>query len=180
VAIADSDSNSGGDGDAESKMNMVLLAHGILAPLCFALLFPMGAITVRLFHAHTTIWVHASWESFTYMLTLAAMGMGIWIAQMTEQLDSNHAIIGMVVISSLIFQPITGLTHHFITKNPGHRSVFTRFHIWWGRAVITLGVINGGLGLQLAGTSKTSQIVYGVLAAAFLALLGGYCGLCES
>jgi hypothetical protein len=154
MAIANSDSD--GDGDAESKMNMVLLAHGILAPLCFALLFLMGAITVRLFYAYATIWVHASWESFIYMLALAAMGMGIWIAQMTEQLDSNYAIIGMVVISSLIFQPIMGLTHHLITKNRGHRSGFTRLHIWWGRVVITLGAINGGLGLQLAGTSKTS------------------------
>jgi hypothetical protein len=86
---------------------------------------------------------------------------------MTEQLGSTHAVIGMVVISSLIFQPTTGLTHHLMAKNRGGRSVFTRLHIWWGRAVITLGAINSGLGLQLAGTTKTSQIVYGVFAAAF-------------
>lgn len=38
-------------------------------------------------------------------------------------------------------------------------------HVWLGRALITLGVINGGLGLQLSDNTRTGEIVYGIVAA---------------
>ena len=39
------------------------------------------------------------------------------------------------------------------------------YHIWMGRLLITLGMINGGLGLLLSGNStRGEQIAYGVIA----------------
>lgn len=38
-------------------------------------------------------------------------------------------------------------------------------HLWLGRAAITLGIINGGLGLKLANDSpRAGFIAYGVIA----------------
>lgn len=37
-------------------------------------------------------------------------------------------------------------------------------HIAWGRILITLGIINGGLGLQLKHASMTLDIAYGAVA----------------
>lgn len=37
-------------------------------------------------------------------------------------------------------------------------------HIWTGRILITLGIINGGLGMQLAKVSRDGKIAYGVCA----------------
>ena len=44
--------------------------------------------------------------------------------------------------------------------------VVAMYHIWMGRALITLGMINGGLGLLLSGNAtRGEEIAYGVVAA---------------
>jgi hypothetical protein len=45
------------------------------------------------------------------------------------------------------------------------RTAWSHLHLWLGRAAITLGIINGGLGLRLADDSPRSGfIAYGVIA----------------
>jgi hypothetical protein len=66
------------------------------------------------------------------------------------------------------------------TKRPG-RTTITRYHLWIGRILILLGVINGGLGIQLASTtpfqtvstSRKAEIAYGVLAGLVFLLFAG-------
>ena len=38
------------------------------------------------------------------------------------------------------------------------------WHKWFGRALVLLGAINGGLGLQLSGNTTGGEIAYGVVA----------------
>lgn len=45
--------------------------------------------------------------------------------------------------------------------------MITHAHIWLGRIIVTLGMINGGLGLQLTGVSTGSYIAYGVVVGLF-------------
>jgi hypothetical protein len=52
----------------------------------------------------------------------------------------------------------------------GKRSYFGLGHIWYGRILIICGVINGGLGLQLAANSTKGNIAYGVVAGAMFVL----------
>lgn len=110
------------------------------------------------------VWMHAGWMAFTYLIVLAGMGLGIWIAKNTDQLSTPHAIIGLVVVAALILQPITGLLHHRLYKQKGGPTAVSPVHVWWGRAIVTLGIINGGLGLQLAANTKNGEIAYGVVA----------------
>jgi len=49
-------------------------------------------------------------------------------------------------------------------KKHARRFVWSYFHIWLGRILITLGIINGGLGLRLANNTKKGEIAYGVIA----------------
>ena len=44
------------------------------------------------------------------------------------------------------------------------RTRWATAHVWFGRIVITLGIINGGLGLELSGNTKKGEIAYGVVA----------------
>jgi len=140
------------------------MAHAILGPVAFALLFPFGAMFIRVFDFRGMVWAHAGWMMATYTVILASMGMGVWMAVMTDALDTAHAVIGLVVVGCLLVQPITGLTHHLLWKCSGRPNPATYFHIWWGRAIITLGIINGGLGLQLSGNTTKGEIIYGVVA----------------
>ncbi|KAK8909800.1 hypothetical protein QC760_002487 [Botrytis cinerea] len=145
-------------------MTRVTIAHGVLAALAYVILFPSGAIAIRIFNFRNLLWLHAGWMVGAYMIVLASLGMGVWMAYKLNVLDSTHSIIGLVVAGCLLLQPITGLTHHMLYKRRGGPNVATYPHVWWGRAAITLGIINGGLGLRLADNSKKGEIAYGVIA----------------
>lgn len=93
-----------------------------------------------------------------------------------SQLEKNtHTTLGTIVVVLLILQPFIGLTHHLRYKKTQRRGIWTRIHRWYGRALIILGMINGGLGLQLANNTTGGKIAYGVIAgisgSAFLGLI---------
>lgn len=78
--------------------------------------------------------------------------------------DNGHPIIGTVVITALYLQPILALLHRNIYKKEGRRTIWGTVHVWWGRVIITMGIINGGLGLMLSGNTTKAEIAYGVIA----------------
>jgi hypothetical protein len=80
-----------------------------------------------------------------------------------------HPIIGMLVLFALLFQPFLGLMHHSRFKKLRRRQVWSHLHLWNGRIMIPLGIINGGLGLKIAGASSTVKTAYAVVAG----LIGG-------
>ena len=84
-----------------------------------------------------------------------------------------HTILGTVVVALLSLQPLFGWMHHrYYVKNHG-RGIISHIHIWYGRALMILGIVNGGLGLQLAGTATGYVIAYSVVAGVmFLGYLG--------
>jgi hypothetical protein len=138
------------------------MAHAAISPLVFALFMPFGAIMIRIFTFRGVLWFHAGWMIFSYILSFAALGTGIYLAYYIQMLDSAHAIIGLIVICGCIIQPVTGLAHHLLYKSVGRPNKATYPHVWWGRAIITLGAINGGIGLQLSRCTKETGIGYGV------------------
>ena len=181
---AGSSSSSSGDGDPGAysggdvnyaqvaaqfaKRNKAVIAHGTIMGLAFALLFPSGAILIRVLSFPGLVWVHAGLQILAYALAIAGMGLGIYIAIWPSQvhyIDSYHPIIGLVVVCLLAFQPILGLVHHYLYKKQHIRTFWATAHVWFGRVVITLGIINGGLGLKLSANTKRGEIAYGVIAA---------------
>lgn len=92
-----------------------------------------------------------------------------WAWLTVSQLDEYHPVIGIVVFILLFFQPILGCMHHVLFKKYQTRTFWSYAHLWLGRIVITLGIINGGLGFKLADTmgmgSKSGMIAYSVVAA---------------
>ena len=64
-------------------------------------------------------------------------------------------------------QPALGLIHHFVFRQHKLRPVSSFVHVWYGRALIILGIINGGLGLKLADGSQAFLVAYIVIAAVF-------------
>lgn len=54
--------------------------------------------------------------------------------------------------------------HHRKYLATQQRTAWAVLHVWYGRILIFLGIINGGLGLKLAANSTSGNIAYGVLA----------------
>lgn len=61
-----------------------LKAHGILACMAFVILFPFGAIMVRLLSFPGLAWLHAAFQIFAYCVYIAAFGIGVYIRNNVE------------------------------------------------------------------------------------------------
>jgi hypothetical protein len=78
-----------------------------------------------------------------------------------------HPIIGIVLFILCLIQPILGHLHHRGYVQTGGRTAPSHGHIWLGRIIITLGMINGGLGFKLAANTKIGPIIYVIVAIVF-------------
>jgi hypothetical protein len=152
----------------------ILIAHGVLAALAFVLFFPVGAIIIRLGSFRGVWLIHGIFQLFAYIVYIVAFGLGVYMVNNSpvNLLDSYHPIIGILLFVLLFFQPILGYVHHIKFKKYSRRTVWSYGHLWLGRILITLGMINGGLGMLLASgapdfvafrPSKGEIIAYGVV-----------------
>lgn len=167
----------------------VLVSHAVMATVAWAFLFPIGSIFLRLNIDHPIMLkLHIYIQIFAYVVYVAAASMGIWLALQSQQYfdiwSDPHPIIGIVILAFGTLQPATGWIHHRIYRSravaiattsrgprPG-RTAWGYFHLWIGRILITLGIINGGLGLRLMETSPiqdlglthNAEIGYGIAA----------------
>lgn len=134
--------------------------------VAFVLLMPLGVFLIRLTSFRGLVWWHAAIQIFAYLIAVAAFGLGAWMATISGQwkADNGHPILGTVIIGLLLLQPVLGYVHHLIYVRSHKRTFWIYSHIWYGRALIILAVVNGGLGLQLSGNTMGGEIAYGVVA----------------
>ena len=158
-------SQNGRNGASASTTQTMLLAHAVMASLAFLVFFPVGGILIRVASFTGLVWIHAAVQILGFLVYIVAFGIGIWIAINGRYLASAHPIIGIVLLILLVAQPLGGMLHHRAFKKYGRRTTVSYAHIGIGRAAIILGMINGGLGLQLAGTKGSYVIAYAVVAA---------------
>lgn len=149
-----------------SNYHEILIAHGTLMGAAFVLFMPLAVFLIRLTSFKGLIWWHAGIEVFAYLAAVAAFGLGAWMATVSDQwkAGNGHPILGTIIIGLLVLQPVLGYVHHLIYVQTQKRTIWIYSHIWYGRALILLAIINGGLGLQLSGNTVKGEIAYGVIA----------------
>ena len=76
----------------------------------------------------------------------------------------GHVVIGTILVALFLIQPFLGTLHHHLNKANKPKALLRYGHIWLGRILIILGMIEGGLGLWLAANSPGGEKVYGALA----------------
>lgn len=145
--------------------------HGGLATLAFVILFPLGGILIRLANFRGGIWIHVIVQIIAWLIALAAMALGIRMAVDMRALVNAHPIIGIILLVLLIGQPIYGLLHHRRFKKTGQRGALSYAHLSIGRIAVFGGMINGGLGIMLAGDVPQRGIIIYSVVAAVLAIL---------
>jgi len=71
-----------------------------------------------------------------------------------------------VVVLFATAQPLLGFLQHSFFRRNKRRGLWGHAHLWLGRILIILGVVNGGLGLQLVdedeGDGKWRNIYIGI------------------
>ncbi|KAK0636553.1 hypothetical protein B0T17DRAFT_519367 [Bombardia bombarda] len=150
--------------------------HGILAALAMVVLFPLGSILMRILPGRLGLWIHGIFQLLAFAVFIAGVGLGIYLVRtvqipfgggnlLTNSATNYHPIIGIVTLALLLPQPILGYIHHRRFKKLQKRQAWSYAHIFNGRFTVTLGIINGGLGLYLAGASTYYKRVYAIVAA---------------
>ncbi|KAK1142236.1 DOMON domain-containing protein frrs1L [Aspergillus melleus] len=143
-------------------------AHGIVMSLAFTVMMPLGVLAIRFLRVKGTIWVHVVWQMLSWILMLAGLATGIRVGKILDRLHNNaHTILGTIIVVLLLLQPFIGLIHHFRFRKTQRPGKWTRLHVWYGRVLILLGIINGGLGLELAANTTGGEIAYGVVGGVF-------------
>ena len=170
-----------GGAETESKggsdsSDAMVTAHGTLAAIVFLVLFPGGAFLIRTPRRGGMVWVHAGVQILAYCSFVAAAGLGIYLATTQNRLTRTHPLIGMVLLAILFFQPFAGLLHHYFYKKERRRTLVSYLHVYTGRTAIILGMVNGGLGLKLAGVTNMGflaayGVVAGVIGVAYLSVI---------
>ncbi|KAK0743002.1 hypothetical protein B0T18DRAFT_174057 [Schizothecium vesticola] len=138
-------------------------------------LFPWGSILMRVAPRRWAMPVHAAMQMVALSMFIVAATLGISLVRevripgqsgglMSNPNFNYHPIIGLVVLGLLLIQPALGMLHHLGYKKTGGRQVWSYLHLFNGRAAITLGIANGGLGLWMAGEGKGLKTAYVVVA----------------
>ncbi|KAH0602266.1 uncharacterized protein H6S33_009876 [Morchella sextelata] len=158
-----------------TKADRVLIAHGVIMGVTFVLLFPFGAALIRLLNNRVpnALALHRGVQIFNLILAFIGMTMGVWRSSMTgTQWRSYHQVMGIIIVCLLPLQGVLGQMHHRQFLITGTRSAWSYAHIWFGRIVIILGIVNGGIGLgpELANASRGWVITYLVVVAIMAAL----------
>lgn len=52
--------------------------------IAFAVLFPLGAIILRLFRFRGIAWFHGIWQTISWVIAIVGLGLGIWLANNGE------------------------------------------------------------------------------------------------
>ncbi|KAK4133699.1 hypothetical protein BT67DRAFT_366696, partial [Trichocladium antarcticum] len=135
------------------------------------ILFPAGSILVRVLPGPFALWCHAIAQLVAICVFIAAFALGVHLVRevrlpvgdgsiMSNSSTSYHPIIGIVVLACLLFQPWLGYMHHAGFKKVQGRQIWSYLHMFNGRVFITLGIVNGGLGLWMAGASQKLKTAY--------------------
>ncbi|KAI1435392.1 hypothetical protein GGR50DRAFT_330145 [Xylaria sp. CBS 124048] len=150
-------------------------AHGILAAAAFAFVFPLGSILMRVLPSKKAWLVHGTIQVVAFAVYIIAAALGIKLVSMVrlrpegttliQTAGANaHPIIGIFLLVVLVAQPLLGVAHHRRYKAVPTRTWVSYAHLWLGRGAITLGIVNGGLGLMLAGSPNGPVLAYAIIA----------------
>ncbi|KAM0424715.1 hypothetical protein ACHAPT_010025 [Fusarium lateritium] len=163
---SDSDSKTGsGSGvvsESSGPSDTVLRAHGIIMSIVFLAGYPLGAVLMPIIGNWL---VHAGWQFIVFLGMWAGFGLGyVYAHDGGYWWKQTHTKMGTIVVALMGLQPILGFAHHRYFRSHGKRGIISHVHIWFGRILMILGIINGGLGLQLASSSNGYIIAYSVIA----------------
>ncbi|KAG4435577.1 hypothetical protein IFR05_008923 [Cadophora sp. M221] len=172
----DSDDDSKGNGNSNTNTGGVTFggtdfnaitdyqkAHGIVMGVVVVLLFPFGAIFVRMGGSGI---VHGVLQMLSLCALLVGLGLGVKLGDMRSMkfASTTHILCGLIIVGLFLLQPIFGIIHHIQYKRNLARAGVSHLHIWYGRILMVLAVVNGGLGLKLAANTTNGKIAYGVVA----------------
>ncbi|RYP52189.1 hypothetical protein DL768_002631 [Monosporascus sp. mg162] len=153
-------------GGFNQRVSRILTAHWVIMFVVWLILWPLGSALMPLFGNWI---VHATWQSVTFVLMWVGFALGRVAFNRFGDPGSTHTNFGTVLVCLMTLQPIGGYMHHRHYLQHKRRGAISYAHIWYGRALMIMGVVNGGLGIRWAADGEIRgsplMIAYSVVAA---------------
>lgn len=147
----------------------IALAHGVIQGITFAVIFPVGGALYYLYKGRSPRFarnLHAFVQCLGLLLAVAGTALGVTmvksIVSMFSQISMaaltlrpqskvplGHGIIGLVVTSVLLIQPLLYGIHRYRNYNYTDKT-YGLIHRLVGQIFIVLGTVNVALGLHYA------------------------------
>ncbi|KAF5125461.1 hypothetical protein E5D57_010148 [Metarhizium anisopliae] len=152
---------SGVETDEGNGMAM-LYAHGIVMSVAFLIGYPVGSALMPLLGRWL---IHASWQLLAFVGMWVGFALGCVISSRAGSLFQDaHMQLGLAVSILMTIQPVLGWLHHTHFLKHGQRGPISHVHTWYGRIIMILGIVNGGIGLHFAGASSRFVVTYAIVA----------------
>jgi len=106
--LASSNPSSSGatEVDTGSDDDNIRIAHAVIMPLVFVILFPLAALTIYLPYNQKVRHIHAPLQVISLILMIVGLGLGVELGKQVNNVDGYHMVIGYVVVAwMVIFQP---------------------------------------------------------------------------
>ncbi|KAI1425039.1 hypothetical protein F5Y12DRAFT_749413 [Xylaria sp. FL1777] len=126
------------------------ILHAVFMVLAFVGMYPFGILVLRV---GGSVRGHAINQTVAFGLVLVGAILGFVIStyyNRSKKFNTPHQIIGILVFIFVIAQFMLGFLHHRIYKKTLQPTKMAPIHVWLGRLVILLGVVNGFVGFPLA------------------------------
>lgn len=139
--------------DTSTDNEWVPVLHGVLMSLAVILIFPLGAVIMRMLKRFGFA-AHVGLQVFGLVVVVIGFGAGVYVSQRynhTRNFGTSHQVLGLLIFAALFAQAVLGLAHHRLYTRWRKETAIGIVHRCLGPAVIVLGLVNGGLGLNLAG-----------------------------
>ncbi|KAK3937408.1 hypothetical protein QBC46DRAFT_392792 [Diplogelasinospora grovesii] len=163
-----------GSNAQQGKRDWAAAFHAVIMVLVFVGLMPMGVAMLRIGR-----WVrwHGINQGVAALGVIVGAGLGIYISRRynrSKSFGTPHQIVGLVVLLAVVVQFCLGFWHHRIFKRTQQTTKLAPWHVWLGRVVIVVGILNAFLGFPLALAPGYNYILAGLVIAIvplFLCLL---------
>jgi hypothetical protein len=139
--------------DTHDDSEWVPVLHGVIMSLAFILIFPSGALLMRLLRRKGVLF-HAGVQMFGLFLVAIGLGTGVYVSRQynrSRSFATGHQALGLFVFAALVLQAGLGLLQHRIFQRTKQKTIFGIMHQFLGPIAIVLALVNGGVGLDLAG-----------------------------
>ncbi|RVX70572.1 hypothetical protein B0A52_05223 [Exophiala mesophila] len=119
--------------------------HGGLMTLAFLVLYPLGVYFLRSPRA-TAFNLHWTVNSLGSMSVGISAIIGFW---QSRSISITHQYVGILLVCGLAVQTVLGWRHHVIHLQISRRTWMGLVHVWLGRVILPVGMINVLTGLLL-------------------------------
>ncbi|TGJ79066.1 hypothetical protein E0Z10_g9690 [Xylaria hypoxylon] len=147
------------------------ILHAVFMILAFVGIWPFGILVLRV--GGSVRW-HAINQVVAFGLVLIGAILGFVIStsyNRSKKFNTPHQIIGILVFIFVIAQLVLGFLHHRIYKKTQQPTKIAPIHVWLGRLVILLGIVNGFTGFPLALSPGYDFALLGVVSFVLLSFL---------